>query len=106
MTSLIFVIKNYISLLLGILSFSMVILLISEMTKEGKFTGKGSRIELAILFTVVLGVSVPFSFFVPWFSVASLLSLASLTSILLYPKIKYKKLVSKYRDSEEGLIKP
>ncbi len=27
-------------------------------------------------------------------------------SVLAYPKIKQKKLVSKYRDSEEGLIKP
>jgi hypothetical protein len=28
------------------------------------------------------------------------------TSMLLYPTIKHKKLVSKYRDSEEGLIRP
>ena len=27
-------------------------------------------------------------------------------SILSYPTVKQKKLVSKYRDSEEGLIKP
>jgi uncharacterized membrane protein len=26
--------------------------------------------------------------------------------VLIYPTIKHKKLVSKYRDSEEGLIKP
>ena len=35
-----------------------------------------------------------------------LIVLIPTTSVLLYPIIKQKKLVSKYRDLEEGLIKP
>jgi hypothetical protein len=40
-----------------------------------------------------------------WFP-AALTSTAVLLKVLVHPIIKHKKLVSKYRDSEEGLIKP
>jgi serine/threonine protein kinase len=40
------------------------------------------------------------------FGCALVLTSVPLTSILLHPSIEQKKLVSKYRDSEEGLIKP
>lgn len=41
-----------------------------------------------------------------YFVCALTLTLTILILTLIYPAIKHKKLVSKYRDSEEGLIKP
>ena len=41
-----------------------------------------------------------------WFQLISFLSPIILILTLMYPILKHKKLVSKYRNSEEGLIKP
>lgn len=62
------------------------------------------------MFSVIFsGVLVPFVFSMnsSLLIVLGLILVSAPTiSVLAYPKIKQKKLVSKYRDSEEGLIKP
>jgi serine/threonine protein kinase len=62
------------------------------------------------IFSVMFsGISLPFVFSIrsPVLMILGFLIVSIPTAcILAYPKIKQKKLVSKYRDSEEGLIKP
>jgi serine/threonine protein kinase len=78
----------------------------SDMLKEQKYV----PIEVTVLLTIICGSSVSASFFLGlhsiWFPIILLLTSVPLISALSYPIIKQKKLVSKYRDSEEGLIKP
>jgi serine/threonine protein kinase len=74
--------------------------------------GKGEIhiLKIAISLSIISGVSIPLFFLIGYqsilFSVALFSTLGSLTSTLLYPTVKQKKLISKYRDSEKGLIKP
>lgn len=78
----------------------------------GLISGMNSNQELKIeeiALTVLSGFFITL-FFVSgfqgiWFP-AAITSISVLTKILVYPIIKRKKLVSKYRDLEEGLIKP
>jgi serine/threonine protein kinase len=78
----------------------------SDMLKEQKYV----PMEVTIILTIICGSSVSASFFLGlhsiWFPIISILTSVPLLAALSYPIIKHKKLVSKYRDSEEELIKP
>lgn len=63
----------------------------------------------SMFFVIFSGVLVPFVFSINsslLIALGLIVVLAPTISVLLYPKLKHKKLISKYRDSEEGLIKP
>jgi serine/threonine protein kinase len=63
----------------------------------------------SMFFVIFSGVLFPFVFSMnsPLLITLGLVVVSAPTiSVLAYPKIKQKKLVSKYRDTEEGLIKP
>jgi hypothetical protein len=75
---------------------------------EGK--GKASLLKIAIALSIISGVSIPLFFLIGsqsiLFSVALFATSVPLASTLLYPTVKQKKLINKYRNSERKLIKP
>jgi serine/threonine protein kinase len=67
-----------------------------------------TQLHLTVFLTFVLGILTPFSFAIRNKSIliALILMFCLLVSVLLYAIINQKQIIWKYRDSEEGLIKP
>jgi serine/threonine protein kinase len=84
--------------------------LLTEHVSDKTIILKGWLLNIMILFTISSGFLFPFVFINGWqsflFTMDLILTFILLTLIIIYPTIEQKKLVSKYRDSEEGLIKP
>ena len=65
---------------------------------------------LLIKISPLLSIALVLTFYLymtgKWLLCIVILSVVSMALIVNHPNIKYRKLVKKYRDSEEGLIKP
>lgn len=100
--------SNAIFPLLIVICCCCVFFLIIERIIDGK--GQASLTKIAISLSIISGVSIPLFFLIGsqsiLFSVALFSTSVPLASTLLYPTIKQKKLISKYRNSERKLIKP
>ncbi len=76
---------------------------------EKKLAYEMTPLYQMIFTTILLGITIAISLVMSQgisFKLVLFSTPIVLIFILLYPTIKHKKLVSKYRDSEEGLIKP
>jgi serine/threonine protein kinase len=94
------------AILCGLTTIPLIWKIIASQESKGRFF----LICLAILLSIITGISGSLLFLTKAESIWLLLALLSvsfpLTLIILYPVVEHKKLVSKYRDLEEGLIRP
>jgi serine/threonine protein kinase len=97
--------------------FSLATVTIVRMILEHKSEYNALLLYRSMLVTIFQGISISLYllfkfqsiwFVAPLFLISGLLILTSglLIATLLHPTLKHNKLVSKYRDSEEGLIRP
>ncbi len=89
--------------------FGLSAFLIVTKIVEKKLAYKMIPLYQMIFTTILLGITIAISLVMSQGILFQLILFSTpiiLIFILLYPTIKHKKLVSKYRDSEEGLIKP
>jgi serine/threonine protein kinase len=98
------------SLLFCVLSFCVIIVIIVNILNKEKSNNKKIQLQLLVILTITCGISgglfIQVGLKNVWFTVAFLFTSISLAVMLLNPIIQNKKLISKYRNSEEGLIKP
>jgi serine/threonine protein kinase len=97
------------SLLFCVLSFCVIIVIIVNILNKEKSNNKKIQLQLLVILTITCGISgglfIQVGLKNVWFTVAFLFTSISLAVMLLNPIIQNKKLISKYRNSEEGLIK-
>jgi serine/threonine protein kinase len=84
--------------------------IIFTITNDREWSDKTFSLKTSVALSIICGILIPILLFTRYqgtlLLIATLSMLFLFTSTLLHSIIIYRKLVSKYRDSEKGLIKP
>jgi hypothetical protein len=84
--------------------------IIFAITNDREWIDKTFSVEISVVLSIIGGILIPILLFTRYqgilLPIATCSMLFLLTSTLLHSIIMHRKLVSRYRDSEKGLIKP